>query len=301
MSNSESYVDRYEPTLQNPGKGSWRTEVSAGQRFEFGKNWQRFLEAVDEDRIAAAQSSMLEMLESRDLIGRSFLDIGCGSGLSSLAALRAGCREIISFDFDPDSVASTKTLRERYESGGQNWIVSEGSVLDPGFLATLGTFDVVYSWGVLHHTGNMWAALENLCPLVRRGGKLFIAIYNDEAEISGLWRRVKSFYNRGWASRFTVFSLFFIWQLARGLAVDLLIKWRSPLARYRNYKTMRGMSFSRDIADWLGGFPYEVAKPEQIFEFYTQRGFTLTKLKTVGRGHGNNEFVFTKREKPSLG
>jgi SAM-dependent methyltransferase len=274
--------------------GSWAAEVQTGQRFKFGKNWQKFLGVVNEDRIAAAQNSLLGMLETHDLAWKSFLDIGSWSCLSSLAALRSGVKEVLSFDFDTDSVASTKALLKQYQADHSNWDVREGSVLDQEFLGSLGTFDVVYSWGVLHHTGKMWDALANVCPLVKSGGKLFIAIYNDEGEISLFWRKVKILYNRGRVARWTMFSAFFAWLITRGFVIDVVAKRRSPWARYQNYSVARGMSFSRDLSDWLGGYPYEVAKPEEILEFLQKRGFALAKLKTVGRGHGNNEFVFTK-------
>ncbi|HZB24819.1 MAG TPA: glycosyltransferase, partial [Vicinamibacterales bacterium] len=153
-------------------------EVAAGERFEFGSNWARFLEVVDEDRIFTAEESLREMLHRTDLRGLTFLDVGSGSGLFSLAARRLGAR-VRSFDYDPQSVACTAELRRRYCPDDSQWEVSQGSILDARFVRSLGTFDIVYSWGVLHHTGNMWEALELVGQAVAPGGLLFIAIYND--------------------------------------------------------------------------------------------------------------------------
>jgi 2-polyprenyl-6-hydroxyphenyl methylase/3-demethylubiquinone-9 3-methyltransferase len=55
------------------------------------------------------------------------------------------------------------------------------------------------------------------------------------------------------------------------------------------------MSIYRDVVDWIGGFPFETAKPETIFRFYRDRGFVLEELTTCGSRHGCNEFVFRKR------
>jgi 2-polyprenyl-6-hydroxyphenyl methylase/3-demethylubiquinone-9 3-methyltransferase len=270
------------------------TEIRAGQRFGFGQNWQRLLKVIDNDRIMAAEHALCHMLEVHDLKGMSFLDIGSGSGLSSLVAMRLGAVRVHSFDLDPQSVACTKELRQRYFPEATNWVVEEGSVLDSHLLSRLGTFDIVYSWGVLHHTGNMWQALEDAGRLVADAGKLFIAIYNDEGEISRLWTRLKIFYNRGTIWRPIMFASYFTWQMLRGLAVDVVVRRRHPLARYREYKKLRGMSFARDLSDWLGGYPFEVAKPESILEFFLKKHFKLVRLRTVSRGHGNNEYVFQK-------
>jgi 2-polyprenyl-6-hydroxyphenyl methylase/3-demethylubiquinone-9 3-methyltransferase len=169
-------------------------EIAQGDRFEFGKNWSRFLTVLDDGRIARAEESLRQMLDVDDLSGKSFLDIGSGSGLFSLAARRLGAR-VHSFDYDPHSVACTTELRRRYFPHDEQWTVEEGSALDAEYLRSLGKFDVVYSWGVLHHTGKMWQGLENAQLPLAPGGKLFIAIYNDLGSRSVRWRWIKRTYN----------------------------------------------------------------------------------------------------------
>jgi 2-polyprenyl-3-methyl-5-hydroxy-6-metoxy-1,4-benzoquinol methylase len=170
-------------------------EVARGERFEFGKNWTRFLRVLDDERIRQAERSLSEMLERDRLDGRRFLDIGSGSGLFSLAARRLGA-EVRSFDYDPNSVACTKELKSRYFADDPQWQVERGSVLDAKFIERLGLFDVVYSWGVLHHTGAMWQALDHAQRPVAAGGRLFIALYNDTGSQSARWKRIKHTYMR---------------------------------------------------------------------------------------------------------
>ena len=270
-------------------------EIGAGKRFAFGENWSRFLAVLDEDRIRQAEKSLCESLEVASLSGVRFLDVGSGSGLFSLAARRLGAT-VHSFDYDPRSVACTEELRRRYFPNDAGWKVQTGSVLDPAYLETLGRWDVVYSWGVLHHTGQMLQALANVSDLVARGGSLFIAIYNDQGWASRAWLKVKRAYNR----------------LPRGLR--WLVLWPSavrlwgpttmrdivngrPFHTWRNYSegSLRGMSPWRDVVDWVGGLPFEVATPELIFYFYRERGFQLRKLRTCAGGKGCNEFVFARR------
>lgn len=135
------------------GRGSRKhaKEVALGERFKFGENWSRFLKVLDGERILQAERSLKQMLEVEDLAGKSFLDTGSRRGLFSLAACRMGTR-VHSFDYDPQSVATTRELRCRYFPEDADWTVEAGSVPDEGYVASLGRFDVVYSWGLLHHT-----------------------------------------------------------------------------------------------------------------------------------------------------
>lgn len=263
-------------------------------RFAFGKNWQRFLRYLSEERIVEAEKSLQVMLQAQKLSGESFLDIGCGSGLFSLAAMRLGAARVHSFDYDPYSVACAQELRRRFFPNSNCWTAERGSVLDQEYLASLGQFDVVYSWGVLHHTGNMWRALENVIANVKPGGRLFVALYNDQDFVSRWWTSVKRIYSRWLISRPPIIVIFGSYFSIRGLVKDVLVSRKNPLARYREYKRSRGMSYFTDLLDWLGGYPFEVAKPEQIFDFFRARGFELLKLKTAGGRNGNNEFVFLK-------
>lgn len=272
-------------------------EVSRGERFEFGKNWQRFLTTLNDKRIDEAQHALAQMLEVSDLSGKRFLDVGCGSGLSSLAARRLGA-SVYSFDYDPNSVACTTELRRRYYPNDASWVVEEGSALDANYLNSLGKFDVVYSWGVLHHTGQMWNALENVHERVAPGGTLFIAIYNDTGSQSSRWRWAKKTYNRLPGLLRTPFALLVSApQESKSLIRSLvLLRPGEYIRSWTQYDQNRGMSHWHDLIDWVGGYPYEVAKPEEIFDFYKERGFVLTRLKCGGVGLGCNEFVFRKKD-----
>ena len=265
------------------------------QRFEFGANWRRFLRVLDDDRIAEAERSLAELLGEGSVRDADFLDAGSGSGLFSLAALRLGAGRVRSFDFDPESVACTAELRRRYFPGDPRWTVERGDVLDESYLASLGGFDVVYSWGVLHHTGDMWRALANVDRVVNPGGLLCVAIYNDQGRRSRIWHTVKRAYNAlpGPLRPLLVVPVAAAIEL-RQLAGHL--RRRDPLGYVRGwtgYRRSRGMSRWHDLVDWIGGYPFEVARPEELESFYRSRGYEPVALKRA-EGWGCNEIVLRK-------
>ncbi len=267
-------------------------EVSAGDRFAFGDNWARFLSLLNQDRIDAARESLQMMLGIESLEGKTFVDAGSGSGLFSLAARLLGAK-VTSFDFDPQSVACTNELKRRYFDGDTEWTITGGSVLDREFLLSLGTFDVVYSWGVLHHTGDMWVAIDSVQLLAKPTATLFISLYNDQGQQSSMWKLIKREYNRrGPSTRKALVagtkSYFAVRSIPR--RAYAIAKRTEPI----KYKSERGMDMAVDWTDWVGGWPFEVARPGTVFERLHEAGWQLDRLKTVGPYHGCNEFVFSR-------
>lgn len=265
----------------------------AGDRFAFGKNWMAFLDLLSEDRIIKAEESLREMLQVETLDGKTFLDIGSGSGLFSLAAKRLGAK-VHSFDFDSYSVACAVELKSRFFPGDKDWRIEQGSIIAQDFVRSMGKFDIVYSWGVLHHTGRMWDALENAGSLVAESGKLFIAIYNDAGSRAERWKWIKKTYCKLPKLLKTPFAVMAILpdESKRFINFTLKGKPHEYVGYWKNYSNDRGMNRWHDIIDWVGGYPYEVAGPSAIFRFYTEKGFRLRGLKCDRVGLGCNEFVF---------
>lgn len=266
--------------------------VAKEPRFGFGQNWSRYLTEIDPRRLATATSSLISMLGRSRLDGLTFLDVGCGSGLFSLAARQLGAR-VHSFDYDADSVACTLALREDRRSADPDWKVELGDALDDAYLASLGRFDVVYAWGVLHHTGDLWRALRLAADLPKPNGQLFLAVYNDQGVSSRLWKRFKRAYNvvpRPLRAPLLAIGVARLWgpttvkDVARG----------RPMATWHTYQRERGMSPWRDVVDWVGGYPFEVAAPEALRELFEQLGYQLERERLVGSGRGCNEFVFRR-------
>ena len=264
-------------------------------RFGFGRNWKKYLSAMSDADIEIARESLLTMISDADgavtaktIGGKRFLDVGCGSGLFSLCARSAGCK-VVSFDYDPDAVSCAKELKDRYYPGDSDWTVLQGSVLDKEFLKSLNTHDIVYAWGVLHHTGDMWAAMDNVTSLTKDGGTLCLAIYNDCGSRSRMWHGIKKFYNFNVVTKVATCVVFLPYRIGR-MAISS-IRQRTNL--FAEYKRKRGMHVVTDLLDWIGGYPYEYAKWKEVVEFFSERGFIASTV-TPTEGIGNHQFVFVR-------
>jgi 2-polyprenyl-6-hydroxyphenyl methylase/3-demethylubiquinone-9 3-methyltransferase len=282
---------------QQVGATSHVLEVGQGERFQFGQNWKNFLSSLNAARIGEAEKSLKEMLQVENLTNKTFLDVGSGSGIFSLAAKRLGAR-VHSFDYDPESVACTMELRRRYFDQELDWTIEEGSVLDANYIRSLGKFDVVYSWGVLHHTGQMWQALENVSDSVSRDGKLFIAIYNDGGWRSTMWRWIKKTYNHAPQPLKTpfIFLLLVPGQIKALLQSILTLRLNEYIRSLTQYSKNRGMSRWHDAVDWIGGYPYEVATMDELIEFFKGKGYEVSQVKRPDYRLGCNELVFERHK-----
>ena len=267
------------------------TDVST--HYEFGANWKDYSEKIDLDVIQHAESGLLKLISKEGLAGKSFLDIGSGSGLHSLAALRLGAASIIAVDIDPNSVEATRTTLERNWTG-KNAEVRLVSVLAPE-ARDLGQFDVVYSWGGLHHTGAMWEAIEKAASHVKPGGQFILAVYK-KTPLCCAWAVEKKIFTK---ARGLVRSLI------RGpyiAALNLVAIGRSPSRFIREYKGLRGMNFYNDVDDWLGGYPYESATEEEIVTFMAKLDFAdELVIESTARlaglfGTGCSEFRFRRAD-----
>jgi 2-polyprenyl-6-hydroxyphenyl methylase/3-demethylubiquinone-9 3-methyltransferase len=259
--------------------------------FEFGENWKNYSKTIDQKRIDFAIEGVRRLFPD-GLAGKTFLDIGCGSGLHSLAALSLGAASVIAVDIDEISVSTTQELLTRYAPASK-WTAKVASVFDAS-PDELGKFDVVYSWGVLHHTGDMWRAIEYAARFVNSRGWFAIAIYSATS-CDAMWKAEKKFYSRApspvqWGIRQIYMAAF--------LAAKILLG-RNPISYVRNYSAIRGMNFSHDAHDWLGGYPYETASAAEMLERVTALGFAEVRSfrlpATTGLfGSGCNEFVFER-------
>jgi 2-polyprenyl-6-hydroxyphenyl methylase/3-demethylubiquinone-9 3-methyltransferase len=268
-----------------PGSGEHVT-------FSFGENWLSYSRTIAEPTVLAAQRSLAELLgSSTALQDRSFLDIGCGSGLFSIAAARVGARPVLGIDVDLAGIRASRHNAERFAP--DRCTFQHVSILDEPAVAALGQFDVVYAWGSLHHTGAMHRAIRLAARRVAPRGTFVLAIYNRWSgsltlPSSAGWLRIKRLYNR--APRLGKRAM-----LAGFLA---MLGLRRLLGGPQPLNT-RGMTAYHDAIDWLGGLPYEYASPAEIQRFVEPLGFALLSCIPPRTPTGCNEFVFRATQRPS--
>jgi 2-polyprenyl-6-hydroxyphenyl methylase/3-demethylubiquinone-9 3-methyltransferase len=272
----------------NRGFVNREAEAISGERigFSFGRNWLKFVDGLDDRRVALAEESLRRSFGGHPLAGETFLDLGSGSGLFSLAALRSGAAAVVSVDVDANSVLCAEELRRR-EGAPERWTVLRGSVLDDGFRATLEPASRVYSWGVLHHTGDMWRALEHALALVAPNGLFALALYNPPRR-PHVHLALKRTYNRLPAPVRPAMAAAYGGAV---LAYKAGVQRVHPVRHVREYaENARGMSFWRDVEDWLGGLPWEYATSGEVTSFVEARGFAVVDVQEQGAG-GNNEYL----------
>ena len=260
--------------------------------FSFGSNWRRYVGDLSEQRVAAAQNDVERWLGAAGVADRRVIDVGCGSGIHSLAFFNLGAREVVSFDVDPESVEATRSLWKAAGSPDR-WHIFEGSILDPGVVAELSRpgFDVVYSWGVLHHTGAMWQAIDRAIELMADDGLLWIALYAKGPRYARDLALKRKFNRASPIGKRFIFSKFVTFRACKYLLFGRFDE-LGKLMQLRRSDRERGMSIYWDIFDWLGGLPYEVAGVDEVVDLARSRGLVLEKIEVSPEG-GCHVFLFS--------
>ena len=253
--------------------------------FDFGKNWERYSDFLTTEQLQTAQKSLSENLGPDGLRNKSFIDIGCGSGIFSICAGLLGSKRVVGMDVNDKCVEISRKNSERFINRETKPEFIQESILNREGINKLGRFDVVYAWGSLHHTGDMKKAIEISSQLVNSGGIFWLAIYNKHFS-SPLWKRIKYFYNHAGIPVRKMMVYFFLGVI---FIAKFLVTFKNPLAKER------GMDFFYDVVDWVGGYPYEYASTGEIVSQVEELGFRTLKVVPAEVPTGCNEYLFLKK------
>jgi 2-polyprenyl-3-methyl-5-hydroxy-6-metoxy-1,4-benzoquinol methylase len=263
-------------------------------QFDFGRNWDAFSRtALTPERIDSARKSFLQLMDRIPMRDRTFLDIGFGQGLSLLLAAEAGAK-VTGCDINP---LCGEVLRRNQQFFTPSVSCMEiptviGSILEPAVIENLRQkaqrtehrYDIVHSWGALHHTGEMHAAIANAVSLVSENGYLVLAIYNRHWT-SPIWEVIKRVY---------VYSPMVIQHVLAGLLLPFISIAKFATTRKNPFSQERGMDFYYDVIDWVGGYPYEFAAINEIQAKMELLSFKCLKVIPAKVPTGCNEFVFKR-------
>lgn len=267
------------------------TNNTDNARFEFGQNWADFSNDINDETLELAIEGLKKLLpKDFDPNGKSFLDIGSGSGLHAIAAAKIGFSKILCTDYDINSTNTTKRNAEKFDVAGVIEAFQDDILNSKLNEKSKEKFDIVYSWGVLHHTGNMWKAITNASKFVKDDGHFIIAIYT-KTKFCNMWKIIKRTYCN--APKFV--------QKVMGYKYHFIRSFRQILngELFKKYEDNRGMNRYYDSIDWLGGYPYESASSDEIIsflekDFLIQDSFSTTPgLGLLGTGCA--EYTFRKK------
>jgi 2-polyprenyl-3-methyl-5-hydroxy-6-metoxy-1,4-benzoquinol methylase len=291
-SGATTRVKRKTLAMLNGCLSQW-SNMKRARQFDFGKNWTSFSQsALTPERVNRARLDFGKLMEGVLLRDRTFLDIGFGQGLAVCLAQEAGAR-VFANDINPKCGEALKSTSRFFPSLDLNSIpVVIGSILDDAIVERLhqlsadaSGFDVVHSWGVLHHTGAMKEAIGRAGSLVRPNGHLIISIYNAHWT-SPVWRMIK---------RTFVVAPSLIQRILIAFFYPIVLIAKAMVRRGRPGDKERGMDFYHDVIDWIGGYPYEYATPDEIRSTIETLGFRLERLIPAAVPTGCNEFVFRRQ------
>jgi 2-polyprenyl-6-hydroxyphenyl methylase/3-demethylubiquinone-9 3-methyltransferase len=241
--------------------------------FSFGFNWESYVDMImNEDIIERHKKDLDSIYKSfnLDIRGLDVIDIGSGSGLSSVCFERLGAKSITSLDIDKHSYNATLLTKNKFGNGSSKWDVINKSVLD----GIENKYDLVYSWGVLHHTGNMFQAINIASNAVRDGGYFHVALYIDGPTYLTHLKTKQKFAS-----------------LDRDEKIDYLLNYLGGSGNDWFIPDNRGMMKFHDALDWLGGLPYEVCNPNDLFNMLNK--FEVSYFRNSSEG-GNFVAVLRK-------
>lgn len=219
--------------------------LSDSGEFSFGFNWVDYVQKILSEPIIEIHRQDLNRIYDEaglDIKGLNIIDIGSGSGLSSLALLRLGAKSIHSIDVDPYSVEASKLTKFKFGNNAENWNIEHKSVFDND----LGKYDLVYTWGVLHHTGDLSRAIDQAVNSVADNGYLHVALYRSGPNYPAHLAQKQYFAS-----------------LDRKGKIEYLYNYTGGNPYMFNLDN-RGMNTFHDALDWLGGLPYEVYNPDEL-------------------------------------
>lgn len=220
----------------------------------------------------------LEELFPEGVKGKRVLDGGSGSGMVSVAFALMGA-DVTGVDITPKCVENGYKRAEHY--GVKCKFINES-------LVTLDLsnehFDIIYSWGVLHHTEDARQSFFSLARHLREGGEIIVAVYL-KTKISWFWNFARIFYQNAP----TVFKTIFL--NIGSVFLNIVDLFRKIIFNKERYM-MRGTNNKEILNDWFGVPHRTFHSYNEVFKWFDENGLDCKLINpATGRFKSTSNFV----------
>ncbi|MFQ6107920.1 MAG: class I SAM-dependent methyltransferase [Candidatus Aminicenantales bacterium] len=234
---------------------------------------------------AASKKHWALFFDPEEVLNKSVLDAGCGTGVFSIIFARMGALSVVGIDISKRSLE--RAQRQADQLGLQNATFQKVNMLRLPF--TDACFDIVWSWGSVHHTADPFGCLAELIRVLKPGGSLLVAVYRRTG-LTFLHETLRKGLIRLPSKYWIPFSRFLSLVAAPGIS---LFKKRD--------KSRKGEKLEQLLFDWFFVPIRHSYLPEEIKSFLVKRGLVIKKyLPFSGRFNSTSNFIFKARKQTHL-
>lgn len=246
----------------------------------FGLQWKTFSrEQLDTDQLRDSENRLRQEtgLFPEQIAGKIILDAGCGMGRFLDIVSRDGAALAVGVDLSSAVDAAAANLSDR-----DNALIIKGDIFHLPFRR--GSFDVVFSIGVLHHTPSTERAFRALVPLIKPGGEIAISVYAATMKPGVGWaiamfrRRLFRVFTRRLPKRlmlwWSLYCVPVLWVIDK-IPVARWFRYLFPAVIYKSYPLKWSVLDTFDI------YATELEsrhRPKEVFRWFREAGLTNIDL-----------------------
>ncbi|MFQ6082591.1 MAG: class I SAM-dependent methyltransferase [Candidatus Aminicenantia bacterium] len=225
----------------------------------------------------ASQSHLELFFKDDEIVNRTILDAGCGTGIFTIIFANKGAKKVIGVDISEGSLNTGRELKEKFKLSNVEF--QKDDMLNLSFKEN--TFDIVWAWGTIHHTEDPYKAMEELIRVLKKDGIFFMALYK-KTKLTFIHEIIRRVLIKTPRKSWTILSKIMAFFLS---PIVFLFKKRE--------KSRKGEKLEELILDWYFVPIRHYFYPERIKSFLEKRNFIIEKfLPASGRFNSTSNFIF---------